>query len=126
VIIQSWRSELSPRALICGISGQDGTYLARLLLEKGYEVYGTSRDAYTASLSNLRKFNIHDRIRMESMAIIDSRSVFQVINRIVPDEIYNLSGQTSVGLSFDQPVEAFESIAVGTVEPAGSDADCCA
>ncbi len=103
------------KALICGISGQDGTYLAQLLLSKGYEVYGTSRDAQMSSFHNLVRLNIRDRIRTESMAPNDFRSVLQVLAKIKPDELYNLSGQSSVGLSFQQPAETLESISVGTL-----------
>lgn len=103
------------RALICGISGQDGAYLARLLLEKGYEVFGTARDAQMAPFDNLRSLGIRDRITVASMALNDFRSVLQVLVRSKPDEIYNLAGQSSVGLSFDQPVETLESISVGTL-----------
>jgi GDPmannose 4,6-dehydratase len=103
------------RALICGISGQDGAYLARLLLEKGYEVCGTARDAQMAPFANLRSLGIRERITVASMALNDFRSVLQVLVRAKPDEIYNLAGQSSVGLSFDQPVETLESISVGTL-----------
>lgn len=103
------------RALICGISGQDGTYLAEFLLAKGYQVFGTSRDAQTASFQNLKLLNISDRVSFESMAPNDFRSVLQVLAKVEPDEIYNLAGQSSVGLSFDQPVETMESIAIGTL-----------
>ena len=103
------------RALICGISGQDGSYLAQLLLEKGYEVIGTSRDAQIGSFAGLERLGIRNSVRLESMALNDFRSVLQVVKRIAPDEIYNLAGQSSVGLSFDQPVETLESIAIGTI-----------
>jgi GDPmannose 4,6-dehydratase len=103
------------RALICGISGQDGTYLARFLLEKGYEVWGTSRDAQASTFSNLIQLGILDRVKTLSMAVNDFRSVLQTIASSDPDEIYNLSGQSSVGLSFEQPVETLESIAIGTL-----------
>lgn len=103
------------RALICGVGGQDGAYLAQFLLEKGYEVWGTSRDAQAASFSNLAKLGIVSRIHKISMAPNDFRSVLSAISQCNPDEIYNLSGQTSVGLSFEQPVEALESIATGTL-----------
>lgn len=103
------------RALICGVSGQDGAYLAELLLAKGYRVYGTSRDAQTASFRSLETLSIRDRVTCESMAPNDFRSVLQVLSKVVPDEIYNLAGQSSVGLSFEQPVETMESIAVGTL-----------
>jgi GDPmannose 4,6-dehydratase len=102
-------------ALICGISGQDGAYLAQLLLNKGYEVCGTSRDAQVSSFSNLVKLGIRDRVKLESVALNDFRSVLQVLTKIQPDEVYNLAGQTSVSLSFEQPVETLESIATGTL-----------
>lgn len=103
------------KALICGVSGQDGAYLAKLLLEKGYEVFGSSRDAQTNSFTNLLKLGIRNEVRTVSMALTDFRSVLQVIKMVEPLEVYNLAGQTSVGLSFDQPVETFESIVNGTI-----------
>ena len=103
------------RALICGISGQDGAYLAELLLGKGYSVIGTSRDAQTASFAGLTRLGIKDQIQLESMATHDFRSVLHVLRNVEPDEIYNLSGQSSVGLSFNQPVETLDSIIAGTL-----------
>ncbi|BAY21853.1 GDP-D-mannose dehydratase [Calothrix sp. NIES-2100] len=103
------------KALICGISGQDGAYLAQLLLNQGYSVCGTSRDAQISSFSNLVYLGIRELIKLESMALTDFRSVLQVLTKIQPDEIYNLAGQSSVGLSFGQPVETLESIATGTL-----------
>ena len=102
-------------ALICGIGGQDGAYLAQHLLDQGYAVVGTSRDAQAGRFSGLERLGIRDRVQLVSMSPIDFRSTFQVVKRSQPDEIYNLAGQTSVGLSFDQPVETFESIVVGTI-----------
>lgn len=103
------------KALICGISGQDGAYLAKLLLGKKYKVYGTSRDAQTSLFVNLSKLGILDRVNLLSMSSTDFRSVLQILNDVQPDEVYNLSGQSSVGLSFDQPLETIESIAIGTL-----------
>lgn len=103
------------RALIVGISGQDGAYLARLLLGAGYAVAGTSRDAQVASFHNLERLGIRDSVALHSCSPTDFRSVLQVLTQAEPDEIYNLSGQSSVGLSFEQPVETLESIAVGTL-----------
>lgn len=104
-----------PIALICGVSGQDGSYLARLLLRKGYVVYGGARDAQGASFTNLHCLGIHDRVSTLSINLQDFRSVIQALAKTQPDEIYNLSGQSSVGLSFEQPVETLESIATGTL-----------
>ncbi|MBD2451086.1 GDP-mannose 4,6-dehydratase [Nostoc sp. FACHB-152] len=103
------------KALICGVSGQDGAYLAQLLLNKGYVVCGTSRDAQISSFRNLAFLGIRDQIKLESVSLTDFRSVLQVLTKIQPDEVYNLAGQSSVGLSFEQPVETLESIATGTL-----------
>jgi GDPmannose 4,6-dehydratase len=103
------------RALICGVTGQDGAYLARFLLDKGYEVFGTSRDAQAATFTNLHALKIGESVHTLSMAINDFRSVLQALCRVEPDEVYNLSGQSSVGLSFEQPVETMESISLATL-----------
>lgn len=103
------------RALVFGISGQDGSYLSRLLLEKGYQVFGTSRDAEMASFANLKRLGVFDRVRLLSTAVNDFRSVLQALTVSEPDEVYNLAGQSSVGLSFDQPAETFESISTATL-----------
>jgi GDPmannose 4,6-dehydratase len=102
-------------ALICGVSGQDGAYLAQLLLTKGYVVVGTSRDAQMSSFRNLVQLGIKGQLKLVSMALNDFRSVLQVLTKFQPDEVYNLAGQSSVGLSFEQPVETLESIAIGTL-----------
>lgn len=102
-------------ALIIGVSGQDGAYLANLLLEKGYLVYGTSRDAQTCLFDNLVKLGIRKHVNLRSMTLNDFRSVIQTLSTVAPDEIYNLAGQSSVGMSFELPVETYESIALGTL-----------
>lgn len=102
-------------ALISGISGQDGAYLAQLLLTKGYTVCGTSRDAQGASFRNLVRLGLRDQVNLYSMSLKDFRSVLQVLDKVQPDEIYNLAGQTSVGLSFELPVETMESVTMGTL-----------
>jgi GDPmannose 4,6-dehydratase len=102
-------------ALVCGIGGQDGAYLAAHLLALGYEVVGTSRDAQAGRFAGLEALGVRDRVAVVSMSLVDFRSTLQTLKRAQPDEIYNLAGQTSVGLSFDQPVETFESIVVGTI-----------
>ena len=106
---------MTPTAVVTGITGQDGAYLAKLLLDKGYRVFGTSRDAQTCNLRRLELLGIAERVTVLSMAINDFRSVLQVLTRAEPDEVYNLCGQSSVGLSFEQPVETLESVAVGTL-----------
>ncbi len=102
-------------ALICGVSGQDGAYLAKLLLEKGYRVVGTSRDREMTRFGNLESLQIASDVELRSMQLTDFRSVLQILAEVRPDEIYNLAGQSSVGLSFDMPMETLESIAFGTL-----------
>ncbi len=102
-------------ALITGVSGQDGAYLVRLLLSKGYLVFGASRDVYSSTYDNLAKLGLNLRIRRLSINLNDFRSVLHGLSVAAPDEVYNLGGQSSVGLSFEQPVETLESIATGTL-----------
>ena len=102
-------------ALICGVSGQDGSYLAQLLLSKGYSVFGTSRDVQGSSFSNHVKLGIQDQVQYLSMVPEDFRSVLVALRKSNPDEIYYLAGQSSVGLSFEQPAETIQSITLGTL-----------
>lgn len=98
------------KALIFGISGQDGSYLASFLLEKGYVVYGTSRDAIKNTFQNLKQLKVLNKISLHTVNTLDSKSVTKIIKKILPDEIYNLSGQSSVNKSFFYPQETFNSI----------------
>ena len=107
--------ETQKTALILGISGQDGGYLSRLLLDKGYQVHGTSRDAEQSLFANLATLGLREQVILHSAVPTDFRSAFQVVTRVQPDEIYNLSGQSSVGLSFAQPAETLESMVIGTL-----------
>jgi GDPmannose 4,6-dehydratase len=106
---------MSKKVLICGISGQDGAYLAEHLLKKGYAVFGSSRDAELGSFANLHRLGIYESVQLVSLNLRDVAAISALLKRIRPDHIYSLAGQTSVGLSFDQPVETIESIAVGTL-----------
>jgi len=105
----------NPVALICGVSGQDGSYLAQFLLSKGYIVFGTSRDVQGSRLTNLVNLGIKNHINYLSMAPEDFRSVLVALRKSCPDEIYYLAGQSSVGLSFEQPAETIQSITLGTL-----------
>lgn len=102
-------------ALIFGISGQDGSYLAKLLLEKGYTVYGASRDAEMSRFSNLVTLGIKDDVHTLSANPADFRSVLTALKKANAEEVYNLAGQSSVGLSFEQPVDTFNSIAMANL-----------
>ncbi|HSK19864.1 MAG TPA: GDP-mannose 4,6-dehydratase [Longimicrobiales bacterium] len=103
------------RALIFGVSGQDGSYLAKFLLSQGYEVYGASRDAEITGFENLVALGIRESVHVVSVNMTDFRSTLDAVLQFQPDEIYNLAGQSSVGLSFQQPIETMASIVLGTL-----------
>lgn len=103
------------RALIIGITGQDGSYLAKLLIKKGYKVYGTSRDSLTANKTNLERLGIKDKVTLLSTSVNDFRSLIISLEISNPSIVFHLAGQTSVGLSFKLPFEAVESIAISTL-----------
>ena len=106
---------MTKTALIAGVTGQDGAYLAHHLLSLGYRVVGSSRDAQMANLSRLERLGISRNVEMVSLAPNDFRSVLKVVSCVQPQEIYYLAGQTSVGLSFEQPVECMESVSVANL-----------
>jgi GDPmannose 4,6-dehydratase len=98
------------RALICGISGQDGAYLAELLISKGYCVFGTSRDINKGDFENLKKLGISAHTKLVPMMPTETNSIHHALRISNPDEVYNLSGQSSVGFSFEKPEETMASI----------------
>jgi len=102
-------------ALILGASGQDGAYLAELLVRRGLDVHGTSRDKEVSGYFGLRRLGIYDRVTVHSVVLSDFRSVVTVLNDVRPALIFNLAAQSSVGLSFEQPVETIDSIMHGTI-----------
>ena len=106
---------MAKKALIVGVSGQDGAYLARLLLAQGYEVVGTSRDALLGHFGNLKDLGISEQVQKVSLAPADFRSCLSALVQAAPDEVYNLAGQSSVGLSFEQPVETIDSVVTATL-----------
>jgi len=103
------------RALIYGISGQDGAYLTKHLLDLDYEVWGVTRDVATAHFERLERLGVLNRVHLTSASLGDFRSVLSSLALAKPDEVYNLAGQTSVSFSFEQPVETMESISTGTL-----------
>lgn len=105
----------SRRALICGVGGQDGAYLAQHLLAQDYEVWGTSRDVEGTTLGRMDRLGVRPRVRLRSMAPEDFRSVFATLRAALPDEVYHLAGQSSVGLSFELPAETLQSVVLGTL-----------
>lgn len=101
--------------LILGATGQDGSYLSQLLISKGFNVYGTTRDVHTANINNFKKLGIEKEINLISTTINDSRSLILTLEKVNPNIIFNLAGQTSVGLSYELPFEALDSIALSTL-----------
>jgi len=100
-----------PKALITGITGQDGSYLAELLLDKGYDVVGMLRRSSTVNFERID--HIKDEIKLASGDLIDGASMFQVLREHEPDEVYNLAAQSFVQTSFGQPVLTGETTALG-------------
>ena len=100
-------------AVICGVRGQDGTYLARLLITKGYEVWGTSRNHHGSLNNDLCKLKKTNSIRLLTMNPLSYSNVHEVLTHSQADEVYFLSSQSSVSLSFEKPREAIESITIG-------------
>jgi len=95
---------MKKKALVTWIRGQDGAYLAELLLSKGYEVYGADRRSSSVGQTRLDILGIADQVSMVYMDLLDVHNINNVIKSIKPDEIYNLAAQSFVGVSFDQPV----------------------
>src|SRR3989344_3810885 len=94
------------KALITGVTGQDGAYLAKLLLEKGYEVFGIVRRTSSPNFWRLQELDIIDKIIFISADLSDMSSLSEAIHESKPDEIYNLAAQSFVGSSFDQPLQS--------------------
>jgi len=104
---------MTKRALITGITGQDGSYLAELLLEKGYEVHGITR---RASLPNTERIaHILDRLTLHDGDLSDSSSLLRILNIVRPDEVYNLAAQSHVQVSFDVPEYSGDVDALGVL-----------
>ena len=102
------------KAIIFGVSGQDGTYLARFLCDKGYQVFGTTRSVCLKRQAQLKKMLPKD-LDLLHVDMSDLNATRSLIHKIRPDEIYNLAGQSSVGHSFEAPAETILSIVVTTV-----------
>jgi GDPmannose 4,6-dehydratase len=101
------------KALITGITGQDGSYLAELLLSKGYEVHGIMRRS--SSFNTGRIDHIFDKLRLHHGDMLDPVSLLHVLSQVQPDEIYNLAAQSHVKVSFEQPVYTSQVVGIGTL-----------
>ena len=108
---------MNKRALIFGISGQDGSYLSELLLNKGYDVYGTIKRNSVAENQTARLNGIYDKIKdnLTYADMTDLASLNRVLSKVQPDEIYNLAAQSHVRISFDQPVYTANAVGIGTL-----------
>ena len=104
------------RALIFGITGQDGAYLAQLLLKKGYKVFGTSRKFLPYRISNLKNMNIESKIHKINADLACSNSISRAINESNPDEIYNLAGDSSVADPYKNPILTTKVNALGVLQ----------
>jgi len=102
-------------ALITGINGQDGSYLAEFLLEKGYEVHGTLKRNSVAENQTARLDNIFTQINLHYADLTDLSSLISVIQKVNPDEVYNLAAQSHVRISFDQPIYTANVTGLGTL-----------
>jgi GDPmannose 4,6-dehydratase len=103
------------KALITGINGQDGSYLSEFLLEKGYNVYGILKRNSVAENQTARLDDVYDRITLFYADMTDLSSLISVIQKVMPDEIYNLAAQSHVKISFDQPIYTTNVTGVGTL-----------
>jgi GDPmannose 4,6-dehydratase len=102
-------------ALITGINGQDGSYLAEFLLEKGYEVHGTLKRNSVAENQTSRLDSIYSKLKLHYADLTDLSSLISVIQKCNPTEIYNLAAQSHVRISFDQPIYTANATGVGTL-----------
>ena len=103
------------KALITGINGQDGSYLAEFLLDKGYEVHGTLKRNSVAENQTARLDGIFDKIILHYADMTDLSSLISVLQKVMPDEIYNLAAQSHVRISFDQPIYTSNVTGLGSL-----------
>ncbi len=103
------------KALITGINGQDGAYLSKLLLEKGYKVYGTCRRSTSERFTRLKILGIFKKVHLYDFDLLEVSNIQKIIKEIMPDEIYNLAAQSFVPSSFTVPIVTADINALGTL-----------
>jgi len=108
-------NKMTKKALITGIRGQDGAYLARNLLDKGYEIYGADRRSGDTTYWRLNELGIRNEINTVYMDLLEVTNILRVIEKITPDEVYNLAAQSFVGTSFEQPIVTSDINAMGVI-----------
>ena len=103
------------KALITGINGQDGSYLSELLLNKGYEVYGVLKRNSVSENQTFRLDNVYEDVKLYYGDITDLSSLTNIVDKVSPDEIYNLAAQSHVRISFDMPIYTAMATGLGTL-----------
>jgi GDPmannose 4,6-dehydratase len=103
------------KALITGITGQDCAYLARLLIEKGYKVFGAYRRSSSPNRWRLKELGIEGEVEFVPMDLLEFSNIMRVVEKVGPDEVYNLAAQSFVGISFEQPLYTTEVNANGVL-----------
>ena len=106
---------MNKTALITGVSGQDGAYLSKLLLEKGYKVIGGERRSASGSLWRLKELNIENDVEITDFELSEFTNIYRTIDKYKPDEIYNLAAQSFVAASFEMPVTTSDVTGVGVL-----------
>jgi GDPmannose 4,6-dehydratase len=101
------------KALITGITGQDGAYLTKFLFDKGYVVYGAFRRSAVLNLSGLKYLGVDDKVSYLPLELLEFTNIYRAIEKIQPDEIYNLGAQSFVALSFEEPIFTADVTALG-------------
>lgn len=107
--------KMARRALVTGISGQDGAYLSKLLLDKGYEVAGAQRRGASSSTWRLEELGVLERIELVPIEMLEYSNIQRLIEKVEPDEIYNLAAQSFVALAFEQPLYTADVDAMGVL-----------
>lgn len=101
-------------AIITGITGQDGAYLTKILLEENYKVIGITRNLHSGNFLGLKYLNVFDEVELVEANLLDFSNIIRLLEKYHPDEIYNLAAQSSVGLSFEQPIGTLEFNIIST------------
>lgn len=104
---------MTKKALITGITGQDGAYLSKFLLEKGYHVYGAFRRTSIVNFDRIERLGVKNQMELISMDLTDQGNIIRLLQKIQPDEVYNLAAQSFVAVSFEQPVTTGEITGLG-------------
>lgn len=104
---------MAKRAFITGVTGQDGAYLSKLLLEKGYEVYGAYRRSASVNLWRMEELGVADQVKLVAFDLLEYSNIIRAMEKVQPDEFYNLAAQSFVAMSFEQPLYTADVDAMG-------------